>query len=82
MALGFLSGLVSGVANDLFGNLPTQITDIYSQQLPQINAPDVSFQPFTVTDGFGGSATGGPSGTSYSLSPQQQAIANALQSSL
>ncbi len=81
MALGFLSGLVSGVANDLFGNLPTQITDIYSQQLPQINAPDVSFQPFTVTDGFGGSVTGGPSGTSYSLSPQQQAIANALQSS-
>ena len=81
MALGFLSGLVSGVANDLFGNLPTQITDIYSQQLPQINAPDVSFQPFTVTDGFGGSVTGGPGGTSYSLSPQQQAIANALQSS-
>ena len=81
MALGFLSGLVSGVAEDLFGNLPTQITDIYSNPLTQITAPDVTFQPFTVTDAFGGSVTGGPSGTSYSLSPQQQAIANALQSS-
>ena len=81
MALGFLSGLVSGVANDLFSNLPTQITDIYSDPLTQITAPDVTFQPFTVTDAFGGSVTGGPGGTSYSLSPQQQAIANALQSS-
>jgi hypothetical protein len=50
MALGWLTGIVGDVANDLFSNLPTQITDIYNNPLPSVTAPDVSFKPFTVTE--------------------------------
>ena len=64
--------------DDLLGWLtPDKITDFYDQDLPDITAPDVSFKPFTVTGGFG-SITGGPDGTTYNLSPTQQAMADRL----
>lgn len=80
MALGWLTGIVGDVANDLFGNLPTQITDIYNTPLPSVTAPDVSFKPFTVTDAFGGTINTGPDGsTTYSLGAQQKALQDMLQ---
>lgn len=59
----------------LGGLIPDSLEDIYKQPLPTISVPDVTFQPFTVSSGYG-SATGGPGGTRYNLSPRQQAIAN------
>lgn len=83
MALGWLTDLISGVAGDLYSSLPDEIRGLYVDDegnyvnLPQLTAPDISFQPFTVSSGFGG-ITAGPEGTQYTLSPQQQAIQDAL----
>lgn len=64
--------------DDILGWLtPDKITDFYEQDLPDITAPDVSFKPFTVKGSFG-KITGGPDGTTYRLSPKQQAMANNL----
>ena len=64
--------------NDLLeGLIPDNLEDIFKEDLPQVSAPDISFQPFTVTSGQG-SVTGGPSGTTYSLNQQQQAMSNKL----
>lgn len=64
--------------DDLLGWLtPDKVGNFYDTPLPEISAPDVSFKPFTVTGGFG-SVTGGPEGTAYSLSQEQQAIADQL----
>ena len=75
--MGILSDLLGGVAADLYEEIPEEIKTLYTTALPQITAPDVTFQPFTVTSGLGG-VTAGPSGTAYTLSGQQQAIQDAL----
>lgn len=75
--MGILSDLLGGVAADLYDEIPEEITKLYTTELDQITAPDITFQPFTVTSGLGG-VTGGPTGTTYTLSPQQQAIQDAL----
>jgi len=75
--MGILSDLLGGVAADLYQEIPQEIKGLYTTALPQITAPDVTFQPFTVTSGMGG-VTGGPTGTTYTLSPEQQAMQQQL----
>ena len=75
--MGILSDLLGGVAADLYDEIPSEITELYTTQLPQISAPDITFQPFTVTSGMG-TVTGGPTGTEYQLGGTQQAIQDQL----
>ena len=83
--MGILSDLLGGVALDLYGEIPEQIKALYDPTatgytpLPDITAPDVSFQPFTVTGG-GGTITAGPTGTSYALGGTGQQLQSALES--
>ncbi len=77
--MGILADLLGGVASDLYDEIPSEITDLYTTPLTQITAPDITFQPFTVTSGMG-SVTGGPTGTQYSLGGTQQAIQDQLMS--
>lgn len=72
--MSWLSELIGGAVSGL---IPQDILDVYTQQLPQITAPDITFQPFTVSGPTGG-ITGGPSGTTYTLSPEQQAMQQQL----
>ncbi len=80
MSIGSLfGGYISNIASGLYGELPPEVTAAFNAAtLPEATAPDVTFQPFTVTSGGIGSVTGGPSGTTYNLSPQQQEISNIL----
>ena len=70
--MGFLSDIVEAF-------VPSNIENLYTQDLPQATAPDVSFQPFTVTGG-GGTITAGPTGTSYALGGTGQRLQSALES--
>jgi len=77
MAIGNLfGGFISDIASGLYEELPTEVTQAFGP-VPTATAPDVTFQPFTVTSGLG-TTTAGPSGTQYQLSPQQRAIQDAL----
>jgi len=75
--MGILSDLLGGVGADLYNEIPEEVKNLYKTELPQITAPDVTFQPFTVT-GNTGSTTAGPDGTTYSLSPEQEAMQQQL----
>jgi hypothetical protein len=75
--MSWLSDLIGGAVSGL---IPSEVSGIFEQPLPQITAPDITFQPFTVTSGLGG-VSAGPSGTAYTLSAQQQAIQDALMGS-
>lgn len=83
--MGVLSDLLGGVALDLYDEIPTQIKAIYDptaagyKALPEITAPDISFQPFTVT-GPSGTTTADVAGTTYSLGERGQALQTALES--
>ena len=70
--MGLLSTIVEGL-------VPSTIEDIFKEELPQVTAPDITFQPFTVT-GPTGTIKGGPEGTSYTLGGTGQAIQSALES--
>lgn len=74
--MSWLSDLIGGATSGL---IPQEIIDIYQTPLSQITAPDITFQPFTVTGPSGSQVTttaGG--GTTYNLSPQQQAMQQQL----
>lgn len=75
--MGILSDLLGGVGADLYGEIPQEIKNLYTSELPQITAPDVTFQPFTVT-GSAGSTVAGPTGTTYNLSEEQKAMQQQL----
>ena len=75
--MGILADLLGGVGADIYGEIPQEIKELYTTALPQLTAPDVTFQPFTVT-GSAGSTTAGPGGTTYNLSPEQQAMQQQL----
>lgn len=79
MALGFLGSIIGDIASSLYSSLPQDIQDLYELDLPEITSPDITFQPFTVT-GPGGSkvTTTADGSTSYALSPEQQAMQEAL----
>ena len=68
--MSFLSDLLEGL-------IPDDIENVFTKDLPQATSPDITFQPFTVTSGQG-TVTGGPGGTTYSLSQEQQAMADRL----
>ncbi len=75
--MGILSDLLGGFASDLYKEIPSDITDLYTTPLEQIEAPDMTFKPFTVTSSVGG-VTGGPEGTDITLSPEQLAMQQQL----
>ena len=79
MALGWLSGLIGDIAEDLYGSIPQEVKGLYTDPLRQLQAPDISFKPFTVT-GPGGSqvTTTADGSTMYNLSPEQQAMQQQL----
>ena len=72
--MSWLSELIGGAVSGL---IPSEIESLYNTPLTQITAPDVTFQPFTVTGSTGG-ITAGPSGTTYTLSPEQRAMQDRL----
>jgi hypothetical protein len=74
--MSWLSDLIGGAASGL---IPQDIIDIYQTPLTQITAPDITFQPFTVTGPTGGTVqTFADGSTTYGLSPQQQAMQQQL----
>lgn len=75
--MGILSDLLGGVAADLYDEIPPEIKELYTTPLEQIEAPDMTFKPFTVTSSVGG-VTGGPEGTTFTLDPQQAVIQQQL----
>jgi len=77
--MGILGDLLGSVAEDLYTNIPAEVKKLYTDDLEQIVAPDITFQPFTVT-GPTGTITGGPTGTSYSLGGTGQQLQSALES--
>lgn len=77
--MGILADLLGDVSADLYENIPAEVKSVYTTPLPQIAAPDITFQPFTVT-GPTGTITGGPTGTSYSLGDTGSSIQSALES--
>ena len=72
--MGWLSDILGSVTSGL---IPSNVESAFTTPLPQLTAPDVSFQPFTVTSSVGG-VTGGPSGTTLALSPEQLAMQQQL----
>ena len=79
MALGFLGNIIGDVASSLYSNIPQDIQKLYTTDIPDVVAPDITFQPFTVT-GPTGTITGGPTGTTYALGGAGQQIQSALES--
>ena len=71
--MGFLSDIVEAF-------VPSTIEKLYTEDLPQATAPDVSFKPFTVS-GPTGSVSAGPTGTTYTLGGAGQQLQSALESS-
>jgi hypothetical protein len=71
--MGFLSDVVEAF-------VPSTIENLYTEDLPQATAPDVSFKPFTVS-GPTGSVSAGPTGTTYTLGGAGQQLQSALESS-
>ena len=66
-----------GILSDL---IPSDIEDLLTAEVTQATAPDVSFQPFTVTGPSGTIKTGDKGGTTYSLGTRGQALQSALES--
>jgi hypothetical protein len=77
---GFISDLIGDIAGDFYGNLPPEILAPFQPgYFPDIDVPDVSFKPFTVTDAFGGSiGTDEFGGVQYNMSEQQKALQDML----
>lgn len=71
--MGILGDLLGGVGADIYGEIPDEIKNLYKTQLPQLSAPDVTFQPFTVT-GNSGTTEASATGTQFTLSQEQQAM--------
>jgi hypothetical protein len=65
-----------GILSDL---IPSDIEDLLTADVTQATAPDVSFQPFTVT-GPSGMIKADTEGTQYSLGTTGQALQSALES--
>lgn len=72
--MSWLSDLLGDITSGL---IPEDIKSLYTTPLPQIGAPDITFQPFTVSSSVGG-VTAGPGGTTYGLSAEQQAMQDRL----
>lgn len=83
--MGILSDLLGGVALDLYGEIPTQIKSIYDPTvqgytpLPEITAPEITFQPFTVTTPTGTITTTASGDTTYTMDDEREAIQSLLE---
>ena len=82
--MGILSDLLGGIAEDLYGGIPQEVKSIYTDELPQLTSPDITFQPFTVT-GPTGAQTGvtrdpvtGQLSTQLTLDPTELALQDDL----
>lgn len=69
--MGFLSDTIEGL-------VPDEIEKLYKTPLQQATAPNITFQPFTVTGSTGSTTTGADGSTTYNLSPQQEAMRQQL----
>lgn len=68
--MGFLSDIIEAF-------VPSNIEKLYTEEIPQATAPDISFKPFTVAGPTGTISAGGQ--TQYTLSPSGQALQDALE---
>jgi hypothetical protein len=82
--MGILSDLLGSIAEDLYDEIPQEVKNIYTDELTQLTAPDITFQPFTVT-GPTGAQTGitrdettGQLTTQYTLDPTELALQDDL----
>jgi hypothetical protein len=66
-----------GILSDL---IPSDIEDLLTADVTQATAPDVSFQPFTVSGPTGKIRATKAGGTKYTLDPTSEAIQTALES--
>lgn len=73
--MSFLSELLGDVVSGL---IPQDIIDLYKDPLTQVTAPDIGFKPFTVTGPSGRTTTAADGSTTYSLSPEQEAMRQRL----
>jgi len=80
MALGFLGNIIGDVASSLYSNMPENIKNLYTKEITDIAAPDVSFKPFTVSGPTGKIQATKAGGTQYTLDPTSAAIQSALES--
>jgi hypothetical protein len=76
--MGILSDLLGGVAEDLYRDIPQEVKSLYTTPLTQLTAPDISFQPFTVTGPTGSAIQASATGTTFGLSPAEQALQESL----
>jgi hypothetical protein len=79
MALGFLGDIIGDVASSLYTNLPTKIQNLYTDEITDIEAPDIAFKPFTVSGPTGKIQATQAGGTQYTLDPTSAAIQSALE---
>jgi len=77
--MGILGDLLGSVAEDLYENIPTEVKELYTDELDQITAPDIAFKPFTVSGPTGTIRTTKGGGTKYTLDPTSAAIQSALE---
>jgi len=82
--MGILADLLGNIAEDLYDEIPSEVKSIYTDELTQLTAPDITFQPFTVT-GPTGAQTGitrdettGQLTTQYTLDPTELALQDDL----
>ena len=82
--MGILADLLGDIAEDLYDEIPSEVKSIYTDELTQLTAPDITFQPFTVT-GPTGAQTGvtrdpvtGQLSTQLTLDPTELALQDDL----
>ena len=80
MALGFLGNIIGDVASSLYTNLPANIQKLYTDEITDIEAPDIAFKPFTVSGPTGRIQATKAGGTKYTLDPTSAKIQSALES--
>ncbi len=87
--MGLLTDILKGTAEEFYGALPTEITNlygtyddqgVYTSGIPQVTAPTgVKFAPYTVTSGtLGKIKTDAEGGTKFKLGTDQQALQDLL----
>ena len=62
----------------LKGLIPDTVGDIFDTALPTATSPNITFQPFTVTGASGKTSADALGNTTYSLSPEQEAMRQQL----
>ena len=79
MALGFLGNIIGDVASSLYSNIPEDVSNLFTTDIPDVTAPDIAFKGFTVTGPTGKTTVSDEGGVTYSLDPTSEAIQTALE---